>query len=147
MSEIKGFILSLISAAAASGIIDGFVPESGGRDGMKKYLRYLTALAILLTLLTPLRSLVAAIPGFADAAVGGYDYESAEAFGRVNSLIALHVRDAVAEKFGLNADEVSVELDERLVLTVRRRFGLFGSDISDFVKYNFGIEAEVVFYE
>lgn len=147
MSEIKGFVMSLISAAAVTGLLDCFVPDSGGKDGMKKYLRYLTALAILLTLLTPLKSLVAAIPEAADAAAGEFDYGSVEAFSRVNSLIALHIRDSVAEKFALDPDEVSAELGEKLTLTVKRRFGLIGSDIVSFVRNNFGIEAEVVFYE
>ena len=62
MNEIKGFIISLIAAAAASAVIEGFVPDSDGRGGLKKYIKYLISLTILVTLLAPLRSLVSALP-------------------------------------------------------------------------------------
>ena len=148
MSSIHSFIMSLISAAAVSGVVDGFVPDSDGKGGVKKYLRWLIALAILLTLLSPLRSLLAAIPGIVDSAVGEFDYSSVEAMSRVNSLIALHVRDAVAQKFGIDCDEISAELsNEQITLTLKRHFGVMKSDLIDYIAANFGLECEVVYYE
>ena len=147
MFRINGFRMSLLSAAVVSGIVDGFVPESDGK-GTKKYLRWLIALVILLTLLSPLKSLVASIPGFVDKATGSFDYSSVEAMGRVNSLIALHIRDAVAGRFGLDKDGMSAELcDGSVKLTLERPFWLIKSDISDYIEANFGIGCEVIFIE
>lgn len=142
--------MSLISAAAVSGIIDGFVPDSDGKGGLRKYLRYLIALSVLLTLLSPLTKIVASVPGYVDRASGIFDYSSVEAMSRVNSIIALHVRDAVADKFGLEKDGISAEISpeyDYITLTLKKRFGIFASDLRDYVKANFGLETEVIFDE
>ena len=142
--------MSLISAAAVSGIIDGFVPDSDGRGGIKKYLKYLISLSILLTLLSPLSKIVSSIPEYVDSAGGIFDYSSVEAMSRVNSIIALHVRDAVAERFGLDKNEISAEISEEydsIKLTMKRRFGIIASDLHDYISAKFGLEAEVSFYE
>lgn len=148
MSGINGFIISLISAAAVSGIIEGIVPEKNGE--MKKYLRYLIALAILLTLLSPLKELVGAIPEYTKAALDEFDYSSVEAAARVNSLIALHIADAVAERFDIDADLISAELSselEMIRLSVPKGFGIFASDIEDYISSSYDIKAEVTLYE
>ncbi len=145
---MNGFIMSLISAAAVTGIIEGFVPEKNG--GMKRYLRYLIALAILLTLFSPLKSLISMIPEYTSRSSGEVDYSSVEAMARVNSLIALHIAESVAEKFGLEVDRISAELSEDYELiriNVPKGFGIFASDIRDHIALEFGIEAEVTLYE
>ena len=145
--KISGFIMSLLSAAVVSGVVDGLVPDSDDK-GVKKYLRWVIALVILVMLLSPLKSLVAAIPGVVDSAVGNFDYSSVEAVSRVNSIIALHIRDAVADRFGLDRDGISAELcGDKITLTLGRRIFLFESDICDYIRSNYGLECEVIFIE
>lgn len=148
MTEIKGFIISLITASAASAVIEGFVPEGGG---LKKYLKYAASLAILLMLLAPLRSLISAIPSLAeDFEAGGYSigYDSVDAVARVNSLTALHISRAVCEKFSLDESEVSASVSDGVArIELKRHFGIFERDICEYVAANFGVAAEVVFYE
>lgn len=151
MSDIKGFVISLIAASAASAVIEGFLPDSDGKNGMKKYLKYLISLAVLLMLLSPLKNLVVAIPSLAQSIPSGNDifsYESVESMARANSLVALHIGNAVCEKFSLDRSEVMTELyGDRVKITLKKHFGIFERDIREYVAANFGITAEVVFYE
>ena len=151
MNEIKGFIISLIAAAAASAVIEGFVPDSDGRGGLKKYMKYLISLTILVTLLAPLRNLVSAIPSFADRieeSAEAFTYEGSDSALRVNSIVALHITQAICEKFSLDASEVSASYDgEKVYLSIKQKFGIFERDIVEYTAAKFGVEAEVEFYE
>lgn len=142
MGEIKGFIMSLVCAAAATALVEGFVPDGG----MKKYVKYLVSLIVLLVLLSPLRGLLGMMPSLVSGALAEYD--SVEALARANSIVALHIEDALREKFSLNNGDVDVMYDgEKIVVTVRRRIGLFESDFVLYIANNYGVEAEVSFYE
>ncbi len=143
MAEIKGFILSLIAAASASALIDGFVPEGGG---MKKYLKNLISLMILPVLLSPLRELIGMVPAMLDNA--SFTYDSVEAMTRANSIVAMHIEAAMCEKFDIADEDAEAKFDgEKIVIRVREKLGLFESDIMRYVQLNFGTTAEVMFYE
>lgn len=142
MSELKGFIMSIIAAAAASALIEGFVPDGG----MKKYVKYLISLFILLVLLSPLKSLLGMLPTLASGA--GFTYESVEAFSRANSVVAMHIEAALCEKFSLDDENISVKYNgERISVEAKKRIGLIESDFKAYIANNFGVEAEVSFYE
>lgn len=142
MTEIKGFIMSLITVSAASALIEGFTPNGG----MKKYIRYLISLMILLVLLTPIKGLFGIIPLL--AANTEFSYDSVEAFASANSIVARHIEGALTEKFSLADSEVDVRYNgEGIVVNVKKRLGLIESDFRDYIAANFGILTEVSFYE
>ena len=126
------------------------MPDSDGR-GLKKYMKYLISLTILVTLLAPLRSLASALPSLADKvddSVAVFAYEDSDSALRVNSIIALHIAEAICDKFSLEYSDVGAEYDgERVYLEIKRKFGLFESHVVDYTAAKFGVEAEVIFYE
>ncbi len=142
MGEIKGFVMSLVCASAASALIDGFVPDGS----VKKYVRYLISLCILLILLTPLKGIIGMLPSVkADADM---DYESVEAIARANSLVAMYIEDSVAQKFSLEEGEIDAVYENgKISVSIKRHIGIFESDIVQFIKNNYGVLAEVKFYE
>ena len=142
MTEIKGFIMSLIAVSAASALLDGFTPDGG----VKKYFRYLVSLLILIVLLTPVRGIIGKIP----SAAAGYNfsYDSVEAFVSANSVVAMHIERALAEKFSLEAGTVSVKYDgEKMIVRAKKRLGFVESDFEAYISGNFGVLSEVEFYE
>ncbi len=142
MADIKGFIMSLIAVSAASALLDGFTPDGG----MKKYFRYLVSLLILIALLSPVRSIIGMIPSIA----AGYEfsYDSVEAFIGANSVVAMHIEKALAEKFSLDSGEVSVKYDgEKMLVRAKKRLGLVESDFAEYISWNFGVISEVELYE
>ncbi len=142
MGQIKDFILSLISAAAVTVIFEGLVPEGG----LKKYLKYVVALFLLVVLISPLKGVVTRIVGGAEGEIPGYD--STAAVARANYIVALHVEEAVCEKFSIDEENISVKCDgEKIILTTKRRMGLLAEDITYYAANNFGVVAEVIFYE
>lgn len=142
MGDIKGFVMSLVCASAASALIDGFVPDGG----IKKYVRYLISLSILLVLLSPLKSLVTSLPEL--IAVTDASYGDIDAMTRANSVIAMHIETAVAEKFSLNLEEVDARYENgKINVSVKQHIGILESDVALFILNNYGIEAEVSIYE
>lgn len=142
MGKISGFILSLVTASAATALIDGFLPEGV----MKKYVRYLVSLTMLLVLLSPLRELIGQIPSLV-AGVDG-DYESVEALARANSIVAMHIEDSLILKFGLRDNEVEVRYEnDEICVSAKRRVGIFESDITLYILNTYGVEANVELYE
>lgn len=142
MGKISGFILSLVAAAAATALIDGFVPDGA----MKKYVRYLVSLTVLLVLLSPFRDIIGELPSLSADTSG--DYDVAEALARANSIVAMHIEDSLIGKFALREDEVDVEYDgEGISVHAKRRVGLFASDIELYVMNTYGVEASVELYE
>lgn len=142
---MRAFVMSLIIAGASCGIAEGIISSTGE---LKKYLRYLCALTILLTLMSPLKNIISAIPEYIESGKDVFDYSSVEAVSRVNSLIGLHIRDSVAEKFGIESDDISAIIyDGVLRLELKKQFGIFKSDIEDYVKSNFSLECEVIYIE
>ncbi len=142
MEEAKGFILSLVGAAAASSLIEGFVPEGG----LKKYVRYLISLILLLVLISPLFEIVSMLPTFSRAE--GFTYDSVDALAKANSIVALHIERALCEKFTLSDSQVDAKYDgERIVVCIVSRPWLFEDDIVLYILNNFGVEAEVRFDE
>lgn len=142
MTEIKGFIMSLIAVSAASALIDGFTPDGG----MKKYMRYIISLLVLLVLLTPIKGIIGIIPSF--AANAEFSFDSVEAFASANSIVAKHIEGALREKFSLADSEVDVRYSgESIIVSVKKRLGLIESDFRDYIAANFGVLAEVRFYE
>ena len=142
MGRISGFIISLVSAAAATALIDGFVPDGT----MKKYVRYLVSLVILLVLLSPVRDIIDAIPSITAKVSAGY--EGTEAFARANSIVALHIEENLIEKFSLRESEINVEYaNGGISVRLKRRVGVLASDIELYVLNTYGVEAMVEFYE
>jgi len=141
--EVRGYILSLIGAAAVSALIDGFVPDGGSE--MKKYLRYLMGLIVLLVLLSPVRELLLLIPSAIDSASASL--ESADAMARANSIVAMHIEDAICEKFSLDDALTAVTYDGSLHVRTKKRIGIFSQDIETYILDHFGVLAEVVLYE
>ena len=134
--------MSLIAVSASSALIDSFTPDGG----MKKYMRYLVSLLILLVLLTPIKGLIGIIPSL--AANAEFSYDSVEVFASANSIVAKHIEGALKEKFSLKGDEVNVRYNgEAIVVNVKKRIGLIESDFRDYIAANFGVLAEVSFYE
>lgn len=141
MGKISGFILSLVSAAAATALIDGFVPDGA----MKKYVRYLVSLVILLVLLSPLRDIIGELPSL--AAKSSAEYDAVEAFTRANSIVAMHIEKSLVEKFSLRDDEVDVEYSaDGISVSSKRRVGVFASDIELYIMNTYGVEAKVELY-
>ena len=142
MGEIKGFVMSLVCASAASALIDGFVPDGT----VKKYVRYLISLCILLILLTPLKSVIVKLPSV--TADTDMSYESVEAIARANSLVAMYIEDSVADKFSLAEGEVDAVYENgKISVNIKRHIGLIESDVVLFIKNSYGVLAEVKFYE
>ena len=141
MGKISGFILSLVSAAAATALIDGFVPDGA----MKKYVRYLVSLTILLVLLSPLRDIIGELPSI--TAKTSAEYDAAEAFVRANSIVAMHIEKSLIEKFSLRDGEVDVEYgSDGIGVSAKRRVGVFASDIELYIMNTYGVEAKVELY-
>ena len=142
MDQIKGFIMSLISAAAASALVEGFLPDGG----IKKYVKYLTALVILLVLVSPLKELIGAVPSLVSG--GELYFDSTDAMARANSVVAMHIEKALCEKFSIDDGDVEVRYEDgRTVVRARGAPWLIESDLTLYIAYNFGVEAEVEFYE
>lgn len=142
MGKISGFILSLVSAAAATALIDGFVPNGD----MKKYVRYLVSLALLLVLLAPLREIVGELPSLAADTSG--DYGAVEALARANSIVAMHIEESLILKFGLREGEVDVKYDgEGISVNMKKRIGVFESDVVLYISNAYGVDARVETYE
>ena len=142
MSEIKGFLLSLMAAASVSALMEGFVPEGGG---IKKYVKYLISLTLLLTLLIPLRTVFTNLPAMAE---GAFSYDSVEAMSRANAIVALHIQKAVCEKFAVADEDAAVRYEDGgITVEIRGRMGLLAEDIVRFCQLKFGITPEVTLYE
>ncbi len=141
MGKISGFIISLVSAAAATALIDGFVPDGT----MKKYVRYLVSLVILIVLLSPLRDIIGELPSL--TAKASAEYDATEVFARANSIVAMHIEKSLIEKFSLRDDELDVTYgSDRLSVSAKRRVGVFASDIELYILNTYGVEAKVELY-
>ncbi len=139
MGEIKEFIISLISAASVSAIVEGLLPEG---TELKKYTKYIISLIILLMLISPLIGIAGKVPDLLDGTE--FSYDSVDAIARTNSIIAMHIEKAVCEKFELSGDEVDVTCESgEIIVICQKRTGIFASDLSRFIELNFGITAEV----
>ncbi len=142
MGDIKEFIMSLAAVSAASALLDGFTPDGA----LKKYLRYIVSLLILVVLLTPIKGALEIIPSLAAGIEMKYD--SVEAFASANSVVAMHIKQALVERFSLDADEVNVKYDgEKMIINIKKRLGLIEGDFRAYISGNFGVPAEVRFYE
>ncbi len=140
--EIREFILSLVSAAAACSLVEGFLPDGG----VKKYVKYLASLVILAVLLAPLGDIIERLPSLAYA--GEFSYDSVDALARANSIVAMHIEKALCEKFSIGEGEIEAKYDgERIVVRARKRPWLYEGDIVLYILNNFGVESEVGFYE
>ena len=156
MEGIRDFVLSLIAAASFSALFEGILPDGGG---MKKYLRWMLSLILLLILITPLKEVLEAIPSrlaeweapAPDAADAGFtadDFAAVDALGRVNSIVAMHIEQALCEKFSMQAGEVSVRAaGERIEVEAKWKLGLVAEDWRSFIARQYGVEAEVKFHE
>ncbi len=156
MEKIRDFVLSLIAAAAFSALFEGLIPDSGG---MKKYLRWMLSLTLLLILLSPLKGVLGAIPSrlaewedrMSGTSEGGFtpdDFAAVDALGRVNSIVAMHIEKALCEKFSMRAGEVSVRsAGEGIAVEAKWKLGLVAEDWRSFIAKQYGVEAEVRFYE
>ncbi len=142
MIEIKGFIMSLVCAAAASALIEGFVPEGG----MKKYVKYLISLVILAVLAAPLGKIISELPSF--TYTDSFIDDSKEASAKANSIVAMHIEKAVSEKFSIGKGEISVKYNgEGITVCAKAKPWLYAEDIIIYIAGTFGVSAEVSFYE
>ena len=113
---------------------------------MKKYVRYLVSLTVVLVLLAPVREIIGELPSIGASTTG--DYSSTEALARANSIVAMHIEDSLIAKFGLYDGEVDAKYDgERIIIRLKRRIGIFASDIELYVMNTYGVEASVEIYE
>lgn len=142
MSQIKDFVLSLISASAVTMIFESVIPDGG----LKKYLKYVFALFILIVLLSPLKELVGKIGNLTE--MPAYSYDISDASHLANGIIAGHIKRAIAEKFSVSESDASVTVgDAKWVIKIKRKSGLLAEDIIYYTANSFGISPEVIFYE
>ncbi len=143
MTDIKGFMVTLITAAAASALLGGFLPSTG----MKTLVKYLISLTVLVMLISPLVNVIKKLPDMADADIP-FAYEYTDAYTRANSIVALRIERSLCEKFGIDEGNIDVKYDGNGInVRLMPKMGLFKSDISLYIKNNFGVESEVSFYE
>ena len=140
--QIKGFIISLVCASVSTALIEGFLPDGT----LKKYVRYLLALIMLVVLVSPFRGAIEAIPTI--AAASDVYYGEVEALARANSIVAMHIEKALWEKFSLSENEVDAVYENgKIAVSIKKKVGLFESDIALYVKNSFGVETQVSFYD
>ena len=140
--QIKGFILSLVCASASTALIEAFLPDGT----LKKYVRYLIALIMLVILLSPFRTALEAIPTM--AAASDVYYGEVEALARANSIVAMHIEKALSEKFSLPDGEADAVYENgEITVKLKKKVGLFESDVELYIMNRFGIEAMVSFYD
>ncbi len=148
MSGISSFVMSLICASAAAGLVETLLPERS--EGLRRGLGYLISLALLLTLLTPIRSFVAALGGLDGTEISSekLDEIELEALARVNSLTALRIGEEVAAKFALEPELITAELEgEQLKLELPRGLGVLAVDVEAYVESRWGYACEVNFVQ
>lgn len=142
MGELGRFILSLFIISAATAAVNGVIPDGG----TKKYVTYLISLALLVALLSPLKSVISSAPDYFLGEETTFD--SVEVFANANSIVARHIAAAVRDKFALTDTEVVCKYDgENITVRVKRHIGIIAGDIEAFVINNFGILAEVDLFE
>ena len=143
MTYIKSFIMTLIIAAVAHALIDGFLPKGE----ISKAVRYLTSLIMILILVSPFAELVKSIP-HAAASAELFTYRTADAITRANSIVALRIERSLCEKFGIDDGNIEVKYDgEGINVRLAKRPGFITSDFELYIMNNFGVSAEVEFYE
>jgi len=128
--------------SAASAAVNVLLPEGG----LKKYVSYIVSLAMLLMLLSPIKSIVSAI---AVAATEDHsEILSAEWEYDVDKIAESQIKKAVSEKFAVPEAQISCEVNSRTAyIQAEKRIGIVAEDIELFVNMNFGLEAEVWLYE
>jgi len=142
MELIGGFILSLCAASAASVLVGGILPDTS----TKKYVNYIISLTLIVVLLMPLKSVISAVPSIIENGISAFDSEDAAI--HTSSIVARHIRRAVAEKFSLSEGDVQSCYDgDMLILRVKKRLGIIGSDVVEYVRDRFLVESEVELYE
>lgn len=142
MEHLKGFIMALVGTSVSSALIDGFVPEGG----LKKFVKYLLGLMILLCLLAPLKDVLSVMPTvvFYEAEDG----REVEAYARANAIVSRKIEKAVCDKFSIDPELIDVDYSgENVILKIKWRPGFMKSDFAVFTARNFGVTAEVNFYE
>lgn len=147
MTQIKDFVLSLISAAAVTLVCEGIMPEGG----LKKYLKYIFSLFILTVLLSPIKDVIGDVRSLSEAEI--YSYNIEDASGLADGIVARHIKSAISERFSVPETDVFVtwqnplEGEKKLMIKIKRRLGLISGDIAYYTVNNFGVPAEVIFYE
>ena len=142
MEGVKDFVMSRVCAAASSALIEGFIPEGS----LKRYVKYLISLVILAVLVSPLVKVVKDIPTL--TYYGYFGYDATEASIKANSVVAMHIERALKEKFSIPDKEISVKYNgEGVTVTVKSKPWLYEGDIIIYTANNFGVAAEVSFYE
>lgn len=141
MEQIKGFILSLCAASAASALVDGILPDGS----VKKYAGYLLSLVVLLVILSPIKGIVGAIPSLT---ANVYSYDSVQVLSRANGIVAMHIEKALCGKFALDDSEVECGYNgEIITVRVKKHFGLLPEDIESYILNRFGVASEVTSFE
>ena len=142
MAGLGDFILTICAASAASAVLNAIMPEGG----TKKYVNLLVSLAILLILLSPLKSVRNVAQG--DMSLGASHSNITEVMTMANGIVARRIGAAVSEKFSVAREQVTCEYKEDGV-TVRMpaRIGIIKEDVKVFIANRFGVVAEVILYE
>ncbi len=142
MTQIKDFVLTLISASAATLLLNTLIPDGV----LKKYLKYLFALFLLVVLLSPIKDI---LPGISDLSGSeAYNYDISKNTEFANKIVANHIRAAITEKFSVSEQDISVTLaGGKAMIKMKRMLGVFGEDITYYTATAFGLTAEVFFYE
>ncbi len=142
MTQIRDFVLSLISASAATLILHAVMPDGE----LKKYLKYLFALFVLVILLSPLKEI---LPGIGDMSdVQAYSHDLSRSTEFANGIVAEHIKTAISGKFSVPERDITVTLDgEKTVIKMQRAIGVLAEDITYYTATVFGVPSEVIFYE
>lgn len=122
MNSVREYLASLVIVAAAAGLLSAFSPVGGT---MKKYVNYAIALAVVIVVLSPLRSVFQIIASLDDLLIlesAGRDEEYDKEREKTNQWILDKSQDTIKEgikillydRFGIPGEEaeVSLMLDE-----------------------------------
>ncbi len=146
MSEIKNFVLSLVSISTVSIILEGFLPKSE----LKKYVKYLFSLIILLIIVTPIGNVILKTASL-DISDFSYKIESGKLYGasdRARSIVCEHIEKSLRNKFSISDGNIRVEYkNDKYVVNIKKSAVIFADDVRIFILNNFGFDSEVVFYE
>ncbi|NLK39193.1 MAG: hypothetical protein GX303_02935 [Clostridiales bacterium] len=164
MDTLREYLSSLVIVAAVAGLLSAFSPVSGT---MKKYINYAIALAVVIVLLSPLKSLLNVISSLDNLIIlesetrdKSYDEEREKTdkwiLEKSQDTIKEGIKILLYDRFGIPEEEVEVELeldrsDPKAVVIEKLRIQLTGysmwkdsREIESYITSLVGCECEVV---
>ena len=142
MDGIRCFIISLCAVSAASSVMNSVI----GDGAMKKYINYFMSLVLVLFFISPIKDIIAALPG--TVADISEKYESVGGAPPGSSMNVSYIGNSICEKFSLTNGEVYCSLyGNTISIRIKKKPGIVADDIKIFVEERYGLSAEVVLYE